>query len=180
MNPIASRLSNAFPTRSDSQTGSQPRKTKSSKFDGVLDAANSTSKTENAGTATAPVAGLDHHISGLSSTRTKPGSGVPPLSQERVQQSLQTANHHLIKLKSRIESSSAVNSQAGITKKLQSIEDQYRQLDSALRRVPQNSSPQQLIGIQQMVYRMNENIGVLSKMVEQATGTVKTMLQTQV
>jgi len=63
---------------------------------------------------------------------------------------------------------------------LTSIEHQYTRLDSAAKGMPPNASPQQWIALQQQVYSMNENIGVLSKMVGQAASGVKSVLQTQV
>jgi hypothetical protein len=86
----------------------------------------------------------------------------------------------LARLKQRIEASSNASSLQAITHRLSSIEGQYRQLDSALEAMPANASPKAWMELQQRVYIVGENVGLLSKMVDQATSGVKSILQSQV
>jgi hypothetical protein len=101
------------------------------------------------------------------------------LSINQVQQNLSVSQHHLSRLKYRIESSSTAGSMPGIRKHFVSVESQFRQLDKAIHQMSGNASPQQLMELQQKVYGINENIATLSKMVDQATSSVKSILQTQ-
>ncbi|WP_035351883.1 hypothetical protein [Edaphobacter aggregans] len=68
----------------------------------------------------------------------------------------------------------------GLQSRLTSAEQQYMRLNSAVNSLPPNASAQQWLALQQQAYSMNENIGVLSKLVGQAANGVKTVLQTQV
>ncbi|MCK5798472.1 MAG: hypothetical protein KAI47_14875 [Deltaproteobacteria bacterium] len=53
-----------------------------------------------------------------------------------------------------------------------------RLLDQAAR--GRDFSPQQLLGLQATVYRYNENVEVLSRVVDKSVGALKTLLNTQV
>jgi hypothetical protein len=175
MDPIASKLATNLPRPSSSQTPAE--KSGASKFDQVRH-------------------GLDENGGGAASSKfpagvnaigqaNRPGASAVhgPASRassvNQVQQNLSVSQHHLSRLKYRIESSSTAGSMPGIRKHFASIETQFRQLDRAIHQMSGTASPQQLMELQQKVYGINENITTLSKIVDQATSSTKSILQTQ-
>ena len=64
--------------------------------------------------------------------------------------------------------------------RLASIEQQYNNAGSMLNATGASSNPQDFLKVQMQMYLMSENIQAVSKVVDQVTGGVKTMLQTQI
>jgi hypothetical protein len=179
MDPITTKLTTTLPESPSSDTGSQPGKTGASKFDKIKSRLNENSDKE--ASPAQSVSPVDGSVSSnnLNADRLR-NSTAAVGTPARIQQNLAASQHHLARLRDRVESSSSVGSMRGIKGRLTSVENQYRQIDSVLRTLPQNASPQQYLALQQQVYSMNENIGALSKLVEQASNGVKSILQTQV
>lgn len=177
MDPVSTKISTTLPDPSNSQAGGQSGKNGASKFDTLrnqLQAKDGTgvSSTDSISSATPSAANMNPNVD-----RVQHGSATTP---ERVHQSLAATQHHLARLRERIESGSPTSSMQGLQARLTSAEQQYMRLSSAVNSLPANASPQQWLVLQQQAYSMNENIGVLSKMVGQAANGVKTVLQTQV
>jgi hypothetical protein len=183
MDPVVSKLSTTLPDSSRSDIGGQAAKSGASKFDqissqlkdkAVSDASSAepTSLANPASPAHSPAASVD-----TSMDRMQRDVVAAP---DRVHKSLAISQHHLARLRERVESTPEATSMQGLQSRLASIEHQYTRLDSAVNAMPQNASPQQWMAMQQQVYSMNENIGVLSKMIGQAASGVKSILQTQV
>jgi hypothetical protein len=176
MDPLVNKLTTTLPDSPSSGTGGQPEKTGASKFDKIRsqlkdNAGNEASPAESASPANSPASGNP------SVDRVQRGSAA---TLDRVHQSLASSQYHLARLKERVESTPGVSSMQGIQSRLTGVEHQYTRLDSAVKAMPPNASPQQWIALQQQVYGMEESIGVLSKMVGQAASGVKSVLQTQV
>ena len=74
------------------------------------------------------------------------------------------------------------NSQATdpIRSRLMSIDQQYKATGQLFNNGGQQMSQQDLLNAQTQIYLMSENISLVSKVVDQVTGGVKTLLQTQV
>jgi hypothetical protein len=177
MDPVVNKLTTSLPDLANPETGGQPGKAGASKFDKISsqlkdNAGNETSPAESASPANPPVASSDPSVN-----RVQRGTEPTP---DQVHQSLAAGQHHLAHLRERVQAGPGASSMQGLQSRLTSIEHQYTQLDSAAKAMPPNASPQQWIALQQQVYSMNENIGVLSKMVGQAANGVKSVLQTQV
>lgn len=118
-------------------------------------------------------------------TLTAPsGADATAPARRRVEQSLSVSRHHIDRIQNQIQSqvtaNPATSSLDRIGARLTSIENQYNQLDSSMRAMPQDATPQQWLRLQQMANSMNENINVLSKLVDSAASGVKTVLQTQI
>lgn len=106
------------------------------------------------------------------------GAGV---ERPRLEKDLNVGRYHIERIQAQIKADPSKSAlQKTIAGKLTSIENQYRQLDVALRQVSPDASPQQWLRLQQMANTMNENISVLSKLVDSAASGVKTILQTQI
>jgi hypothetical protein len=177
MDPVVNKLATTLPDSSSSDASSQPGKSGASKFDKVRsqlksDPGNQASPAESASPTTAPGASNDPGASKL-----QHGATAAP---DRIRQSLAAGQHHLARLREGIESTPGASSMQSLQSRLISAEHQYTQLSSAVNSLPPNASPQQWLALQQQAYSMNENIGVLSKMVGQAASGVKSVLQTQV
>jgi hypothetical protein len=171
MDPVVNKLTTTLPDSSSPETGGQSGKTGASKFAKVRSQLKDSSGSE-ASPAHSSVVNGD-----LSADRVQQTAATAP---DRVSQNLETSQHYLVRLRERIEATPSTSSMQGLQSRLTSIEHQYTRLDSAVKAMLANASPQQWIALQQQVYSMNENIGVLSKMVGQAASGVKSILQTQV
>jgi RNA polymerase sigma factor for flagellar operon FliA len=164
MDPVVNKLATTLPDSSSSEVGGQPGKAGASKF-GKL----SSQLKDKAGSEASP------------GEPTSPANS-PVASHEatnQVHKTLAAGQHHLARLRECVAPTPGAESQS-LQSRLTSIEHQYTRLDSAVKAMPPNASPQQWIALQQQVYSMNENIGVLAKMVGQAASGVKSVLQTQV
>lgn len=171
MDPVVNNLTTTLPDASSQETGGQSGKTAASKFDKITSQLKDKSGNEASPTPSSTVSG-DQSVD-----RVQHGAAATP---DRVRQGLATSQHHLAQLRGRVESMSGAGSTQDLQSRLTSIEHQYTRLDSAAKAMPPNASPRQWMALQQQVYSMNENIGVLSKMVGQAASGVKSVLQTQV
>ena len=176
MDPVVNNLTTTLPDSSSSGTGGRSGKADASKFEKVRSQLKDSSGNESPDDAASPTSSPSRN-GDLSVDRLQPGGAVTP---DQVRQSLATSQHHLARLRVRVESTPGTSSMQGLQSRLTSIEHQYTRLDSAAKTMPPNASPQQWMALQQQVYSMNENIGVLSKMVGQAASGVKSVLQTQV
>jgi hypothetical protein len=63
--------------------------------------------------------------------------------------------------------------------RLKSLEQQFQQSGDLIQRIP-DMDPKSLLSVQVQLYQLSENIGLMSKVVEQASSGVKTVMQTQV
>jgi hypothetical protein len=183
MDPVVTKLTTTLPDSASSETGGQSAKAAASKFDKITSqlkdkTGNEASPTEPA-SQTNPASPANSAVASGDPSIDRVQRGVVP-APDRVHNSLAAGQHHLARLRERVEASPGANSMQGLQNRLTSIEHQYTRLDSAVNAMPPNASPQQWLALQQQVNSMNENIGVLSKMVGQAASGVKTVLQTQV
>jgi hypothetical protein len=113
------------------------------------------------------------------SARSQSIQSLPP-GPEKVQQTLAVGRYHLDRIQSTVKANSSNSTMDKVKGKLTSIESQYNQLDTTLQQISPNASPQDWLRLQQMANSMNENISVLSKLVDSASSGVKTILQTQI
>ena len=88
--------------------------------------------------------------------------------------------YHLDRILATVKANSSTSTMDKVKGKLTSIEAQYNHLDGTLQQISPNASPQDWLRLQQMANSMNENISVLSKLVDSASSGVKTILQTQI
>lgn len=171
MDIAVTKITTTYPESQSPNTGSQSGKTGPSKFDKVQ------SQSKDSSNGDVASSGEVRTTSGSSANRisTQGGTAGAP---DRIRQHLAASQHHLVQLRERVDATPGAGS--NLQSRLSSIEHQYTWLDSVAKTMPSNASPQQWLALQQQVYAMNENIGVLSKMVGQAVGGVKSVLQTQV
>jgi hypothetical protein len=111
--------------------------------------------------------------------QSKSINSLPPRA-EKVQQAMAAGRYHLDRVQTIVKTNSSAGTMDKVKGKLTSIETQYNQLDATLQQISPNASPQDWLRLQQMANSMNENISVLSKLVDSASSGVKTILQTQI
>ena len=85
--------------------------------------------------------------------------------------------HQLTQRVSALPKTSASNL---ICSRLVELESQYQIVGSAVDQISTSATPEQLLRLQKDMYQISENIGLLSKMVDQLTTGVKSVLQTQI
>jgi hypothetical protein len=172
MDLAINKVATTLPDSQSPDTGGQAGKAGPSKFDKIQSQLKNSS---GSGVSASDGVGSTSNASAVNRVGTQNGTVNVP---DRVQQNLAASQHHLAQLKERIDAAPGASSE--LQSRLSSIEHQYTRLDSVAKAMPPNASPQQWLALQQQVYSMNENIGVLSKMVGQAVSGVKSVLQTQV
>lgn len=64
--------------------------------------------------------------------------------------------------------------------RLESLENQFRRVGSNVKVAGPQTDPMQLLKLQHEIYQIDEELEVLSKVVEQAANGVKSVLQTQI
>jgi hypothetical protein len=115
----------------------------------------------------------------MGTARSQSIQSLPP-GAEKVQQTMAAGRYHMDRVQTIVKANSSTGAMDKVKGKLTSIEAQYNQLDATLQQISPNASPQDWLRLQQMANSMNENISVLSKLVDSASSGVKTILQTQI
>ena len=67
-----------------------------------------------------------------------------------------------------------------IRDRLSNIDAQYQSAGQLLNSIKSGSSPQDLMKVQMQMYQLSENLELMSKVVEQVTSGMKSILQTQI
>jgi hypothetical protein len=67
-----------------------------------------------------------------------------------------------------------------VRQRLAAIESQYTAAEAKLKRIPDTNNLRDLLAMQTEMYKMGQNIEILSKVVDAATSSIKQTLQTQV
>ena len=67
-----------------------------------------------------------------------------------------------------------------VRNRLNSVEAQYQQSEKLLNGLSGNDNPRDMLAIQMQMYKMTQNIEIMTKVVEQTTSGIKSVLQTQV
>ena len=115
----------------------------------------------------------------MGTARSQSIQSLPP-GTEKVRQTMAAGRFHLDRVQTIVKANSSIGTMDKVKGKLTSIEAQYNHLDATLQQISPNASPQDWLRLQQMANSMNENISVLSKLVDSASSGVKTILQTQI
>lgn len=121
---------------------------------------------------------------GTGSTGTQAVAGEPlrdsSVSKQQLNNDLASSRDSLRQLKDRLAAVPQTSSLDSLRNRLLSLESQYQKVGSAVRDISGPSSPERLLQLQKDMYRLSENLGIVSKMVDQVTSSVKSILQTQI
>jgi hypothetical protein len=80
----------------------------------------------------------------------------------------------------RIEQTGKKEPVPGIRDRLQAIDAQYQAAEQKLKQIPDTNNLRDLLSLQTEMYKMSQNLEILSKVVDAAASGVKQTLQTQV
>jgi len=86
----------------------------------------------------------------------------------------------LRRLNHRVQAASQTTEVGTIRTLVEQLTVRFKNVGNSIRVVGGKAEPQTLLAMQARVYQISEDVELLSKMVEQATSGVKTILQTQV
>ena len=159
MNPIASRTFSASdPRMSDAASlrpANQPSSDRSSKFEVVR-----------------------------KQVRTAQNSD-PDASLQRTEALMdrETWEANRVKLDQAVQRASALPQTSAVDAvrlRLADLDSQHQRLELALDGISRSASPDQLLKLQRDMYQVSENIGWISKTIDQLTSGVKSLLQTQI
>ena len=67
-----------------------------------------------------------------------------------------------------------------VQNRLLRIESQFQRANKVIQGLGSATSPQEMLQVQMQMYQMTQNVELMAKFVEQMTGGVKSILQTQV
>ncbi len=95
----------------------------------------------------------------------------PDMQQSRVQ---------LERMQARVEKMPKSPAAESVKKRLAFIEDKFQASEKVLQGLNKMDSPRELLKLQMEMYMLTQNIEIVSKVVEQTTGGVKQIMQTQV
>jgi hypothetical protein len=93
---------------------------------------------------------------------------------------MKRAKEGVQKLTSRVDALPKTPAFQPFRDRLASIDSQFQSSGQLLNSIKSGSSPQDLMKVQMQMYQLNENLELMSKVVEQVTTGMKSILQTQV
>jgi len=111
-------------------------------------------------------------------TRKLDAPGADPAKVMKVE--LQDAKVQLNQLGKRVQALPKGQALDPLRNRMVSLEQQYNNSSQLVSKLGNSKNPQDYMQIQMQMYLMTENIQLLSKVVDQCTSGVKTLLQTQI
>jgi len=92
---------------------------------------------------------------------------------------MKDATQHISQLAKRVNSLPRTARFEPFRQRLASIDQQYQSAGKLVSSIGQSSNPGELMKVQMQMYQLTENLELMSKVVEQVTSGVKSVLQTQ-
>jgi hypothetical protein len=93
---------------------------------------------------------------------------------------LKATGNSLNQLKSRVSALPASSALDQIQKRLSDLDTQFQKAGASIEAMNGSASPKQLLKLQMDMNNLSENLTIVSKMADQATSGIKSILQTQV
>jgi hypothetical protein len=119
----------------------------------------------------------------LISQRVSPASSTLPTpsmaSADALKPRLESASTSLADLNARAATITPSNSAASLQNRLDLLNAQFRVLGDRLQDGAAKNDPMQLLRLQNDVYQLDEELELVSKVVDQATNGIRSLLQTQ-
>jgi hypothetical protein len=97
-----------------------------------------------------------------------------------VNNQLHTTGASLQRLNQRVQAASQTTDIGTLRTMVEQLSARFTNVGDSVRQIGVQSNPQKLLAMQAKIYQMSEDVELLSKMVDQATSGVKSILQTQV
>ena len=93
---------------------------------------------------------------------------------------MQQSKVQLERLQARVDRLPKGSAAESVKKRLAFIEDKFQASEKVLQGLKGMDSPRDLLKLQMEMYMVTQNIEIVSKVVEQTTGGIKQVMQTQV
>jgi len=103
-----------------------------------------------------------------------------PAMASTVNNQLHVTGASLQRLNQRVQAASQSTEIGTIRTLVEQLAVRFTNVGDSVRQVGVQANPQKLLAMQAKIYQISEDVELLSKMVDQATSGVKTILQTQV
>jgi hypothetical protein len=103
----------------------------------------------------------------------------PGSTQQLFATRMKHATQRVAQLTTRVNSLPKTPAFEPFRQRLASIDQQFQSAGKLVNAIGQSSNPADLMKVQMQMYQMTENVELMSKVVEQATSGVKSILQTQ-
>jgi hypothetical protein len=97
-----------------------------------------------------------------------------------LQDELQASQMRLNQAKDRVDALGSSPAVDGIRRRLSALDVEYQQIGNHFDLASVSADPQKLLQLQKDMYQLSENVNIVSKMVDEATGAVKSILQTNI
>jgi hypothetical protein len=179
MDPLVTKIVST-PATSAAQPDSVAPKDRASKFDKVR-AKVGAGSTGSQAVSGDPVHGSNEPLR-LSPSRAGDDQATrnSSASKQQLNNDLASRRDSLRQLKDRLAAVPQTSSLDSLRSRLRNLESQYQKVGSAVQDISGSSSPERLLQLQRDMYRLDENLGIASKLVDQVTTSVKSILQTQI
>jgi hypothetical protein len=179
MDPVTAKNASSVLNTPGASDTAQSEKTNPSKFDKVREQAGGQENSNVTGpdannAAPAPQQLLERQL------RQKLDAHPSRKPTEVFGDDLRATGRSLNQLKDRVSGLAPSPALDQIRKRLVDLDTQFQKTGAAIEGIGGPASPKQLLKLQTDMYQISENLGVVSKMVDQVTSGVKTLLQTQV
>ena len=97
-----------------------------------------------------------------------------------LQDELQASRMGLDQAKARVDALGSSPSIDGIRRQLSALDVEYQRIVNHFDLASASGDPQKLLQLQKDMYQLSENVNIVSKMVDETTGAVKSILQTNI
>ncbi len=108
------------------------------------------------------------------------GNSAPSSPTALLSPKLEQMSSSITTLSNRVAAVGGSGSTGPLRGRLESLENQFRRVGSNVKVAGPQTDPMQLLKLQHEIYQIDEELEVLSKVVEQAANGVKSVLQTQI
>ena len=113
---------------------------------------------------------------------TPPGSlsSAPPVSADALKPKFEYIGSSLSALDVRVATIEPPSAADSLRNRFQQLESQFRVIGNDLNETATQGDPIQLLKLQNDIYQIDEELELLSRVVEQATSGIRSLLQTQI
>jgi hypothetical protein len=179
MDPVIARQAPGVPATKHANGSAQPESKSRSKFDTIRDQDRPDDQKNGVG-PNASSSRSDRQELLKHELRKKLDAHPSRKPAEVFGDDLKATRSSLNQLKKRVEAAPSSSAVDQIKTRLADLDMQFQKADSAIEGMDGPASPKQLLKLQTDMYELSENLGIVSKMTDQVTSGIKSILQTQV
>ena len=105
---------------------------------------------------------------------------LPPLSADVLKPKFDYVGNSLSVLKVRVDKVAPAGTAESVRNRLQLLDSQFSLIGNDLKQTHMETDPMQLLRLQSDIYQMDEELELLTRVVDQATSGIRSLLQTQI